>query len=342
MIKQITQKCKGGNFQHKKDLSKKLRKAIDSGLLTNLSIEEQSSFIESLFEDTKNNPLEQKFKLFFFYQLWNASKRNTAIKEILLKVNSEYAKHTNGEESEFDNIKEKFRRDFIAQLAYENDVKNACYSGLDEFIDLSWGNPRAFILILKKIIELAKLRGEKPLEDGSVITLETQYLAVYNTAKWFYEDAEVIGEEGKNLYKSLSSLTDILRLYRFSDKPTETSMSSFNVAIENLSEECKKSIQLATTHSFIIEIEEGRKGKNSSGRIQKLFQLNKILAPLWSLPTSRRGSLNLTEDLAETIFNPQYFLNFDKTYKEIRNRLNAPMFLKSRGEGAQDSAPTIF
>ncbi|OSZ82924.1 hypothetical protein CAP35_06590 [Chitinophagaceae bacterium IBVUCB1] len=331
LINEIKAKCKNENYKHKKELAKKIKDAIVKGYSVGISETGISSLINSLFDQTEGNPLEQKFKLFLFYQLWNTNKDTANLNELLSIVNTEYNKGVNGENSEFDNIKEKFKRDFIAQLASENDVKNVCYSGLHEFIELSWGNPRAFILILKKIIELAKLRGEKPLEDGSVITLETQFLAVYGTSRWFYEDAEVIGESGKNFYKSINSLSEILRVYRFSDKPTETSVSSFNVAIEDLSESCIKSIELAKTHSFIIEIEEGRKGKNSSGRIQKLYQLNKILAPLWNLPTSRRGSLNLTKDLAEAIFNPSSFPNFDKNFKDIKNRLNAPSFGRTKG-----------
>src|SRR5690606_21418969 len=120
------------------------------------------------------------------------------------EIDTEYIRFlTHKKMSAFDDIKDKRKKDFIAQLAKENNIKNTVYSGIDTFIDLSQGNARHFILILKKVVELARIRGEKPLEDGGMISLDSQFLAVYDTAKWFHDDIEVVGVIGKQMYNSL-------------------------------------------------------------------------------------------------------------------------------------------
>ena len=294
--------------------------------------------ISNLLLQTDKNPIEEKSKIFLFYQKWYKLKPEETFQTIVEYINGEYSKHLESKPSEFNNIKEKYKIDFLAQLTSENNIKNVCYSGIDDFVNISWGNPRCFILILKKIVELARLRGERPLESGSVISLETQYLAIYETSKWFYEDAEIIGEKGKCLYKSIKYLTDLLRTYRFADKLTETSVSSFSLADEEISNQAKEMVKLADLHSLIIEIGEGRKDKNSR-RIESLYQINKILAPLWNLPISRRGTLDLNNDLAESIFNPGRQSEFNSLNKQIRSNLYAPFFGKPKDGIA---APDLF
>lgn len=290
-----------------------------------------SKLLGDLLRQTNRNPVEEKSKLFLFYQRWYKLKADETFDAIVQYINIEYSKYVQNEPSEFDNIKEKYKADFLAQLTSENNIKNVCYSGIDDFVNISWGNPRCFILILKKIVELARLRGERPLETGSIISLETQYLAIYETSKWFYEDAEIIGEKGKCLYKSIKYLTDLLRTYRFADKLTETTVSSFSLAEEEVSAPARELVKLAELHSLIIEINEGRKDKNSR-RIESLYQLNKILAPLWNLPISRRGTLDLSKDLAESIFNPDKQSEFSNLNRQIRSNLYAPFFNKPAKE----------
>ena len=318
-------------LKHIKDLNEKLQMGIKKGVTYGVVDESKiPNLINELLENTQENPLEQKYKIFLFYKKWaNAKIEIDTIPNIIEFVNLEYNKSMIGVSSEFDNIKEKYKNDFLAQLTSENNIKNVCYSGIDDFIDISWGNPRVFLLILKVIIEKSKFKGEKPLEEGSNISLDSQFQGVYETAKWFYDDAEVIGDTGKNLYKSISNLADLFRLYRFADKPTETSVSCFNFNLEELSDTALDYIRLAEVHSLIVEIESGRKEKNS-GRIEKLYQLNKTLAPLWNLPSVRRGTASLNSAMAEAIFNPSKHKEFDTLYKEFKRNRTAPSFCKSK------------
>ena len=296
--------------------------------------------INDIILDTNDNPLEQKYKIFFLYGLWYRAKKGDSFQKMVDLINYEYHRFKNRKPSKFDDIVEKRKRDLIAQLAKENNVKNTEYSGIGEFIRISEGNARSFILILKKAIEFAKIKGEKPLEEGGRISLDAQYLAVYDTARWFYEDAELIGESGKNVYSSLKRLTDFFILERFCDKPVETTISCFYLKTEELSDNSRLCIDIMKMHSILIEDTDGRVEKNS-GRKERLFQINKMLAPLWNLPTVVRGSLSLGSDIAESIFNYEHSSKFEQLYKIRKSQLNAPDFVKSiNGNG--DATNSLF
>jgi hypothetical protein len=93
-------------------------------------------------------------------------------------------------------------------------------------------------------------------------------------------------------------------------------------------------------HSIIIEDSDGRIEKNS-GRKERMFQINKVLAPLWNLPTVVRGSLSLPREVAESIFNIEYGNKFDLLYKQRKSQLNAPDFIK-QSNGNIETTKTLF
>ena len=136
------------------------------------------------------------------------------------------------------------------------------------------------------------------------------------------------------MYSSLKNLTDYFIQERFCDKPVETTVSCFYAKVDELSTKAAKCLELMKMHSVLIEDDEGRYDRNS-GRKERLFQLNKILAPLWNLPTVVRGSLSLNRAIAEAIFNHDLNSNFQKLYKARKNQLNAPEFLKSKSQGPE-------
>jgi hypothetical protein len=337
ILNEIREKNIKKEYEHLREFRKKLSSAIKSKhALEVQNLNEIEAIIESITKNTKDNPLFQKYKLFYFYKLWNKAKQGDTIKKFLSEINREFLKFTQGKDSEFDEIKDKRKKDFIAQLTKENNVKNTEYSGIARFIELSQGNVRHFILILKRAIEYSRIRGERPLEVGGKIGLDAQYFAVYDTAKWFYDDIEVVGENGKEMYSSLKNLTDYFIQERFCDKPVETTVSCFYVKADELSEKASLCLELMAMHSVLIEDDEGRYDRNT-GRKERLFQLNKILAPLWNLPTVVRGSISLNKEIAEAIFNYNYNTKFQKLYMIRKSQLNAPEFLKKR---TQDS--TLF
>lgn len=338
LVIELSKRFCGKEYRHIGELRKKIKEGLDAKIiLPNFDIE---IILESLIKGLDNNALQHKFKIYLLYREWSnwgtkfckikAGQKKSIVEltEIVDFVNKQYLQFVSQEPSEFDNIKEKYKSEFLAQLAKENNIKNTCYSGVDDFINLSWGNPRVFLLILKLVLEKSELLGEKPLEEGSRISLEAQYQGVYETAKWFYQDVEIVGDKGKNLYRSLKSISSIFQLYRFSDKPTETSVCAFNFGIESISDDAKEYINTAKTHSLIIEVKD-RKQRNS-GREELTYQMNKILTPLWNLPSSRRGVADFNSELIESIFNPEKFHTFESKYVEMKSRYTAPFLSKSK------------
>ncbi len=357
IINELQKRYSGKDYRHINELRKKIKEGIDNKLIDKIT--DLDSKLERFIADTENNPLEQKYKIYLLYkELANWGTKKSKVFEITRKsqisigdifdfINHQYEEFKKDGNTEFDNIKEKYKADFIAQLAYENNIKNTCYSGIDEFINLSWGNPRVFLLILKLIIEKSDLLGEKPLDEGSMISLEAQYQGVFETSKWFYQDVEIVGDAGKNLYKSLNSLSDVFQIYRFADKPTETSVCSFNFGVESISSHAKDYINLAKTHSLIIEVKD-RKQRNS-GRKENAFQLNRILTPLWLLPYSRRGIADLDTGMIEAIFDPCKHKTFESKYNDMKSRFTAPLFGKKKEKknrnsknNNSDNSPTLF
>ncbi|MDY0903893.1 hypothetical protein [Pedobacter sp. CFBP9032] len=330
IINEIKAKNTRKEYDHIKEFRRKLISAIKNGqALEAKKTDDADTIIQSIIENTDDNPLDQKYKIFYFYKLWNKAKPSDTIKKFLNEINTQYLRYLKQKESAFDEIKDKRKKDFIAQLAKENNIKNTVYAGIKTFIELSQGNARHFILILKKVVEMARIRGEKPLEEGGMISLDSQFLAVYDTAKWFYDDIEVIGEKGKEMYSSLKNLTDYFIQERFCDKPVETTISCFYVKADDLSTKALASLELMKMHSVLIEEDDGRYDRNS-GRKERLFVINKILAPLWNLPTVVRGSLSLNTEMAEAIFNYDFNDKFQSLYKSRKNQLNAPDFLKNK------------
>lgn len=333
ILKEIEDKNKKKEYKHLKELKTKLLEGIKAGLALDLKESSVDAIVNAITLNTDNCPLEQKYKLFSLYGLWYRAKKGESFQKIIETVNSEFSLFKDNKPSQYDDIVDKRKKDLIAQLTKENNVKNTEYSGVGEFIRISQGNARCFILILKKAIELAKIRGERPLEEGGKISLDSQYLAVYETARWFYEDAELVGETGKNMYNSLKRLTDYFMLERFCDKPVETTLSCFYLKTDDLSSNSLLCIETMKRHAVLIEDGDGRIPKDS-GRKEKMFQINKVLAPLWNLPTVERGSLSMNSEVAECIFNLDHSTKFDQLYKKRKLELNAPAFVKkSNGNG---------
>jgi len=294
-----------------------------------------NSFVAKLIDD-EENVLFQKYKFFKFYKDWynldsdnKRLKRQWTLENIMFAINDEFRKYKTGSNSiVFEEIVDKRKKDFIAQICVENNepARNIEHSGIDSFIERSQCNPRNFLMILMKCVEIGNLRNEKTLEPEGKVSLETQYRALYDTAEWFYKTIEIKGEEAKKLYDSLQFLSDILKLYRYCDKPTETSVFGFSITHEDLSNEAKRQIGDMETYSIIVKDIKGRKERNTSREENRYF-LNKTLCPLWGLPIKKRGILDLNRETANLIFNYTLKNQFESSYKKIRSKLVAP-FLK--------------
>lgn len=328
VLEKINIKFQGKIKPHTKGLISNLKNIIvlkDPKLRLGLrhnSEEDIAYIVETL--SVPENPLYEKFNYFLFYREW--AKRKNIIESSRF-VKSEFEKFKTAPKlSEHRKVIEYYKNDLLAQLLEET-KSGGYFSGLDTFTDLSWGNPRIFISILKNIYKSALYNDEKPFEDG-IISIESQEKGILESSNEFYEDAELAGSDGMNVYKAISNISQFLRGVRFSDIPSQSSLSSFSISSNFLLNDASKIVKLAVDHSFLIEIEQGRKDQNSS-KISYLYQVNRILAPKWNLPIARRGVIPLSKELVEAIFNPSSFKNYEIAYSTYMSGLNAPFSKKS-------------
>jgi hypothetical protein len=316
---------KKGNYKHFKNLSNEIKLSIKRGIVPE-NEEDIQIVLNNIKADTDDNPLEQKYKLYLFYQMW-ADRKTKSLVEISESVKNEYSNYKKGKDSKYSNIVEKYKSDFIAQLCEENGEEYYAFSGLDDFIKLAWGNPRVLLLLLKKTIEKAQVFQEHPLDSGGQISLRAQYIGIKETAQWYLEDAELTGTTGSYINTAINNLAQYFRLYRFSDKPTDTSVCAFNYGTEDISHNAADLIRMMELHSLLVKVDNERKQKNS-GKAEKTYQLNRILAPNWNLPSARRGIADFSSNVIEAIFNHDSFGRFNSEYVMMKNRMNAPFVKK--------------
>lgn len=335
ILERINQKFNGKIKPHTIYLQSKLKSISllkDPKLRLGIGQNSESDIYEIIKNlSVSENPLYEKYNYFLFYREW--SKKKNLIESSKF-VKSEFEKFKiQPKESEHWKVVDKYKYDLFAQLLEETKFGNI-YSGLNTFIEISWGNPRIFISILKNIYKAALYNDENPFSEG-IISIESQVKGIQESSSEFYEDAELAGSEGINVYKSISNISQFLRGVRFSDIPSQSSPSSFSIKSNLLLNDAAKIVKLAVDHSFLIVIEEGRKDQNSS-EISLLYQVNRILAPKWNLPIARRGVIPLSKDLVEAIFNPASFGNYKEAYSSYIGTRNAPFSKTITNSGQEE------
>lgn len=337
IIKDLNEKVRDKEYAHVRDLKDSLKKEKDV-IKNQLSIKENDpdfndkvndyieNIITNLVLETVDNPIIQKYNFFYFYKLWFQNRNDKKINFLQLskKVNKNCIDYINGRDSYLKTINEKWKKDLISQLLTENRLKNFEYIGFDSFIELSNGNVRSLILLLKNTIENSSIRGEKPLEDNGCISIDSQYLSAYRVAEWYYNDAEIFGDEAKKLYSSIKKLTDYLKLYRTSNNLPETNVLGFYYREKDVSVEVSECIKLLQEYSFLIKSDNGRKEKSGIGIEESKYYLNPVMSPLWNLPMVVRGTPLFTNDLMKVIFDLRFNDLFDKNYRDRKSELNAP------------------
>jgi hypothetical protein len=302
-----------------------------------------------LISGAENNPLHQKYKIFSFYQQWakNKNEKGLNISGVLERatndINREFTEYLDGANNSFKGKTQKFKIDFLAQLAVENGLKYYMYSGFDELINIADCNPRVFLTIIKLIIDESLSKGENPFEDASVkISVGTQYIGVNEAAKWFMRNIEATGKSKELLDVVMSNLINFFYANRFCDKPTETSPCSFYYKVMMGVNDSEMSIKIAENESFLIEVPNKRKDK-TLGTPEKSYQLNKTIATLYNLPTARRGVLKLQQEMLLSVFDESYFKDFSSNLQRLIFNLNAPFVLpKNKAKIIEVSHPSLF
>ena len=282
-------------------------------------------------------PLLEKLNCFILYQDWN-SKRNLLESSIAIQQDCESYVSTRAKGTQYHDKLLHWRADLLAQLLRECDQKQR-YVGFDTFVDLSWGNPRHLLILLKHVLLWAAFKGEKPF-GGKPISEGAQIEGVKEAADWFFRDARIPGKDGKLVQDAINRLGTVFRSVRYSDKPSECSLSTFSCDPAAATAETRRLIALAEKWSLLVDV--GVQPDRNSERIDRKLQINRMLAPRWDISSSRRGALVISGDDLNAVFDPAFTHKFEDRLKIRVGRMTAPFFAagstrhKKRNEGQSE------
>lgn len=321
---------------HLKALQNSLQVGLKSGIATGIRSEKDiDTAVKAV--SIRDFPLVEKANILLLYQKWAAGGDLVAASEQICaeaKVFLSAAKGPN--QTRVKQTLDHYSNDLGAQLLRDCHEK-ATYAGIDSFIEMSEGLPRTLITILKNTYDWSVFNGESPFQRGRV-SLASQRKGVSEASEWFFQSMRKAGRDGIIVQKAVERLAEICRVNRFSDKPVECSLIAFSIPESELSDEARHTIQVATSRSFLISITGGQKAKNSK-EIEAKYQLNKMLCPRWDLPISRRGTLPLSAEFANAIFEFNQEDKFRELLGGFQARVMAPMFgkkAKKKGAGGQE------
>ena len=148
------------------------------------------------------------------------------------------------------------------------------------------GDPRHLLILLKHIHSWAVFRDERPF-GGRPISIKAQVEGVKEAAAWFFRDARMTGKDGKSLQDGISRLGTLFRSVRYSDKPSECSLSTFSYEPASVSEETLRLIKLAEQCSLLVNV--GVQRDRNSERVDMKYQLNRMLASRWDISPAAGG-----------------------------------------------------
>ncbi|MGR9059399.1 ORC-CDC6 family AAA ATPase (plasmid) [Rhizobium leguminosarum] len=283
---------KGADRVHMAKLRSNLTKGFDA----------PPSWVEQIVTllTMKDYPLLEKVNILLLYRAWadTTGEIRAAAESISAKAKA-FLNNGKVAAPDYEDVLSHFGSDLLAQL-YRECGKTIPYCGWEQLVHLSQGIPRNLLGILKQIYRRSSFAGEKPFADG-VISVESQSLGVLDSAAWFWEDAQPTGT-GVDVREGVEALAVLFRTVRYSDKPSECDIGTFSVDEEKLTENARKVLQTCENWSYLIKIQAGNKNKNSHA-VDAKYQLGPMLAPRWGVSIHRRGTIELQQELANSILD---------------------------------------
>ena len=281
---------------------------------------------ESAFDDAvrmlrvDRHPLIEKLNILLLYQ--DLAKRQDVTESIsdISERSKRFLARDDTPQSSYGRSLQHYSDDLAAQLLRENRSKQI-YSGVNTFIQMSAGIPRALLTLLRSTFEWAVFHDENPFEGGT-ITLESQRRGVIEASNWYFNNMRKAGEEGVAIQGAVDRLSNIFRINRFGDKPIEVALTTFSVSEQDMSEEARAVLRLAEARSFLNRIHSGQRERNSK-RITSKYQLSPMLAPRSDLGISRRGAVSLHPDEANAVFESNLNAEYKQFEKSFRSRVSA-------------------
>ena len=331
---------RGDSIKHWRIFKERLSGAgVQEEIISNLQLK--------LNKEVETDLIGQKLKLYAFYLLWSENKNifsSALAPDMVEKVNRDYEEYKGGNNAKMKEWYRKFRQDFVAQLAEENQETLYQYSGFDKLVKIADCNPRIFLTLMKLITEDCHFRGVDPFSGEKTVSVRSQYSGINETAKWFLQDIEVHGKDRETLDMATNHLLNFMYVGRYCDKPTETSLCTFYYRM-NTGQDCiDHVIQLAVQEAFLMEVPNKRKDK-TLGTPQKSYQVNRLIATLYNLPIARRGVTSITPDMMSAIFNPSFFDKFTPLLTAHKVSLNAPFVVKKTKDvkkKSESEQPSLF
>jgi hypothetical protein len=273
---------------HLRRLAEQLTKEFGSGS------EVPARVVEAL--SVPISPLLEKANVVRFYKSTTANSDPVAVARAIAQESSEVVKG-DLRESKYYDFYSHFSSDLLAQL-YRDYGRRPTYAGLVTLIRMSQGVPRNLLSLLKHIYRRSSFAGEMPFEGGC-ISVESQSLGVVDAADWFWEDAQP-DEYGPQVRAAVEDLASLFRSVRYADSPSECDLCCFLVEGQLLRPEAERTLKMAENWSFLIRV--GSSGAKNHERVVAKYQLNPMLSPRWGLSESRRGAIELNEEIANAIF----------------------------------------
>lgn len=301
-----------------------LRSVLEQGLKARSSpgLSSQADVTEIITRlSCSDYPLLEKLNCFMLYQQWSA-KHDLLQAADDIRYECEHYVATRDTSTSYHDKLLHWKADLLAQLRRECQQKQE-YAGFDTLVELSWGNPRHLLILLKHVLSWACFKNEKPFSDAP-ISAKAQTEGVKEAADWFYRDARMTGRDGKLIQDAINRLGTLFRSIRYSHKPSECSLSTFSYDPASVSAETRRLIDLAEKWLLLVYV--GGQSDRNSERVDMKYQINRMLAPKWDISFSRRGALAIPSEDLDAIFDPASNDKFEERLKLRTDRMTAPFF----------------
>jgi hypothetical protein len=285
-------------------------------------------------------PLLEKVNVYLIYRDWRDARGLLAVSEGIKEAAREYIEGRKTKQSKaYKESYDHFQADLLAQLTHDCKVQRITYAGLDTLIHLSQGFPRNLLGILKQIYRRSLFAGEQPFQDGKKIGIATQNEGVRDAAAWFWDDAQP-DSHGPEARSAVQSLAELFSAVRFSPKPAECSVGSFTVAPNAGTQRAREVLKYSQNWSYLIHIKGVGSDRNNSSAVDEKYQLSPMLAPRWEVSETRRGAIQLNEDLFNAIFDPDHRMRLEELKKNRLANMEQPW--RTSDAGNQQQQDVLF
>lgn len=267
-----------------------------------------------------DSPMSEKLSIHKFYQAWSGGRGPSL--DAAQEAAAEIDDLRNGAESTaLDNFLNLWKNDLLAQVYLDSDRRSP-YLGIDKFIEMAGYLPRSFLMTMKYVTRAALVRGESPFDSEHEISSNAQMAGVLEASQWFLRDARPTQGLGAECERAIRRLGTLFNRVRYSDKPVEVSCVAFSTDFYGISPKAREVVEACSSHSMLSEIVAGRKTRNQ-GSVWFKYQLHPMLAPIFALPTGRRGELRLTSEEMTAIFDPE---TSEEKYSSVMRRKLTSMY----------------